>query len=286
VNVAYEVGGGTVLHGSYNRFFVPPPVEGVLSSSAGLTRAISEIGVALPAIEPGVEDQFELGVSVPLRPVRLALTGYHRDTDRSVHTTVWPDSRIYSYASFDRAQAYGLEARADLAGLARHGVTGYVNYALGRVYFFNPVVGGFVTEAEHLTETNRFLAPMDQTYTATAGLTYRHAATGVWAGMTTEYGSGTPFGHEAGDHAHAAAEGDHEHASAGVAALRVPGHLTSNLSFGFDLGRGANRRSRLSLQFNLENLTDNVYLVAQKGEFSPAQYSIPRLFSATATVRF
>jgi hypothetical protein len=286
LNVAFDLGGGAVLHGSYNRFFVPPPVEGVLSSSAGLTAAIQEIGVALPALEPGVEDQFELGVTAPLRPVRLALTGYYRDTDGPVHTTVWPDSRIYTYASFDRAEAYGLEARADLAGLDRYGVTGYLNYALGRVHFFNPVTGGFVTEADHLLETSRFLAPMDQTHTLTGGFTYRHAATGLWIGTTTEFGSGTPVGHGAGDHAHDGDEGDHVSAPAGGSAERVPGHFTAGLSFGFDLGRGAKRRSRLSLQFNVENLTDNVYLVAREGEFSPAQHSIPRLFSATATVRF
>ena len=35
-------------------------------------------------------------------------------TDNPVHTTIWPDSRIYSYASFDRARAYGLEAKAEV----------------------------------------------------------------------------------------------------------------------------------------------------------------------------
>jgi outer membrane receptor for ferrienterochelin and colicins len=37
LNLAVEVGGGAVVHASYNHFFVPPPIEGVLSSAAGLT---------------------------------------------------------------------------------------------------------------------------------------------------------------------------------------------------------------------------------------------------------
>jgi len=111
--------------------------------------------------------------NVAAGPFRLALTGYQRATDNPVHTTVWPDARIYSYASFDHARAYGLEAKAEVPALARYGVTGYLNYALGRVYFYNPVAGGFITEAEHVTETGRFLAPMDQTHTLTAGATYR-----------------------------------------------------------------------------------------------------------------
>jgi len=155
------------------------------------------------------------------------------------------------------------------------------------VNFYNPVTGGFVTEAEHLTETNRFLAPMDQTHTLTAGATYRHRRTGLWAGSALEYGSGTPFGHGDADHTHAEGEADHEDAmtSAG-GALRVPGHFTANISFGVDLLRKARQRSRLSFQVDIENIADNVYLIAQEGEFSPAQYSIPRLIAVTGKVRF
>lgn len=286
VNVALQVGGGAVLHASYNHYFVPPAIEGVLSSSAGLTQRIREIGVALPALEATTENQFELGGSAPMGPLQLAVTGYYRATDNPVHTTVWPDSRIYSYASFDRARAYGLETKADVPALARYGITGYLNYALGRVNFYNPVTGGFVTEAAHLTETNRFLAPMDQTHTLTTGATYRHPGTGLWMGTAMEYGSGTPIGHGAADHSHAEGEADHEDAVSAGNALRVPGHFTANLSFGIDLLRSGRQRSRLSLRFDVENITDNAYLIAQEGEFSPSQYSIPRLISATARIRF
>jgi hypothetical protein len=286
LNVAFRAGGETVLHASYNHFFVPPAIEGVLSSSAGLTARINEIGVALPALEPTTEDQVEVGASAPVGPLRLALTGYYRATDNPVHTTVWPDSRIYSYASFDRARAYGLETRADTPLLTRYGVTGYLNYALGRVEFYNPVTGGFVTEAGHLTDTNRFLAPMDQTHTLTMGTTYRHPGNAAWIGTAMEYGSGTPIGHGEEDHAHGAGEADHAHGASAAGLSRVPGHFTANLSVGVDLFRGSRPSSRLSLQFDIENITDNAYLIAQEGEFSPAQYAIPRLFSVTARVRF
>jgi hypothetical protein len=285
-NLAFRVGERTVLHASYNNFFVPPPVEGVLSSSAGLTQRIREIGVALPAIDPTTEHQFELGGSTSAGPLRFVLTGYYRATDNPVHTTVWPDSRIYSYASFDRERAHGLEMRAEAPSLARYGVTGYLNYALGRVNFYNPVTGGFVTEVGHITETSRFLAPMDQTHTLTSGLTYRHARSGAWAGTILEYGSGTPMGHGGGDHEHAAEEAAHEHAASTNGPARVPGHFTANVSFGADLLRGGNARGKLAIQFDIENITDNIYLIAQEGEFSPAQYYIPRLFSATARFRF
>jgi len=285
VNVALEVGGGAVVHASYNNFFVPPPIEGVLSSGAGLTSRLREIGEALPPVQPTTEHQFELGASAPAGPLQLALTGYYRTSDNPVHTTVWPDARIYSYASFDRARAYGLEARAELPMLTRYGVTGYFNYALGRVYFYNPVTGGFVTEPEHL-EPGRFLAPMDQTHTLTAGLSYRHAGSGLFASTALEYGSGTPT--EGGDVVESGAEGspDHTHVVSAADAERVPGHVTANVAAGIDLLRGQNRRPRLSLQIDVENIANNLYLVAQESEFTPGQYSIPRLVSFTARVRF
>jgi hypothetical protein len=286
LNLAAQVGGGAVVHASYNRFFVPPPIEGMLSSGAGLTERIRELGVALPPVQPTTEHQLEMGASAPAGPLQLGLTGYYRASDNPVHTTVWPDARIYSYASFDRARSYGLEAKAEIPRLARYGVTGYFNYALGRVYFYNPVTGGFVTEAEHLEETNRFLAPMDQTHTLTAGLTYRHARTGVFAGTAMEYGSGTPMEHGGAADEHADGEADHTHAESADGAARVPGHFTANLSLGFDVLRTGNRRPKLSLQVDIENITNNLYLIAQESEFTPGQFSIPRLISATAKLRF
>jgi outer membrane receptor for ferrienterochelin and colicins len=286
VNLAVQAGGGAVVHASYNQFFVPPPIEGVLSSGAGLTQRIAEIGVALPPVQPTTEHQVEVGASAPAGPLQLGLTGYYRISDNPVHTTVWPDARIYSYASFDRARAYGLEAKAEIPRLAQDGVTGYLNYALGRVYFYNPVTGGFATEPEHLEETNRFLAPMDQTHTLTAGLTYRHARSGVFAGTAMEYGSGTPLEHGGAEHAHSEAEADHTHAGSAEGAARVPRHFTANISLGVDLLRRGNRRPKLSLQLDIENIANNLYLIAQEGEFTPGQYSIPRLIAATAKIRF
>jgi TonB dependent receptor len=125
-----------------------------------------------------------------------------------------------------------------------------------------------VTEPEHLESTERFLAPMDQTHTLTGGLTYRHRQTGLWAGTAIEYGSGTPTERE------------------DIVDARVPGHVTANMSFGVDVLRSGKPRPRVSLQLDIENISDSLYLVAQESEFAAGQYSIPRLVSVTAKVRF
>ena len=91
--------------------------------------------------------------------------------------------------------------------------------------------------------------------------------------MTFEYGSGTPV------------EADHHGAAAPGAPIRIPGHFTQDLTFGVDLLRREDR-PRLSLQFNVENLTNNVYRVSQESTFSPGEYYNPRFLSSSLKIRF
>jgi hypothetical protein len=126
---------------------------------------------------------------------------------------------------------------------------------------------------------------MDQTHTLASGLTYRHPRTRFWGATGVEYGSGTPGGHDDADHDHA--DGDaHEHATGpGLCDTRCPSHVTQDLSIGWTATADGNR-PRLSLQFNIENLWDNVYLISKESTMVQGQYSIPRLFSGSLKVEF
>jgi len=287
VNAAYRLSSGTVLFGSYNHFYVPPPIENVLASSAGLTSLVSEIGVPLPPVRAIKENQFEAGVTQPIgRALNLGVTSYYRRSEDPPHTTLFPDSRFYAYASFDKGKAYGMEIKADAPRIGDLGLSAYLNYALGRVWFYNPIVAGFTTEADHLTETERFLAPMDQTHTLTSGLTYRHDRTRLWSAVAFEYGSGTPGSHDDGDHDHADGEEAHEHASGpGLCGTRCPSHFTQNVSFGWNAS-AAGSRPQVSLQFTVENLSNNVYLISKESTMVQGQYSIPRLWSGSLKIGF
>jgi outer membrane receptor protein involved in Fe transport len=287
LNLAYQFNSGTVLHGSYNHFFVPPPIENVLASSAGLTGFISEIGGPLPPLRPIKENQFELGVTQPIaRLLRVGLTGYYRISNDPSHTVLFPDSRFYTYANFDKGKAYGMEIKAEMPGVPGIGLSSYFNYALGRVYFYNPVNAGFITEAEHIAEASRFLAPMDQTHTLTSGFTYRNRRTGLWGSIAFEYGSGTPGSHGGAEHDDGAEDDGHSHGGgAGLCGERCPSHFTQNLTLGWDTMFDGDV-PLLSFQFNIENLSDNVYLISRESTFVQGQYSIPRLISGSVRFRF
>ena len=287
VNAAYRLGVGTVLFGSYNHFFVPPPIEHVLAGSAGLTRLVSEIGQPLPPVRAITEDQFEAGLTHPIAgSATVGVTGYYRVSDDPPHTALFPDSRVYMYASFDKGKAYGMEVKATVPRFGISGLSGYLNYALGRVWFYNPITAGFTTEAAHLTEAGRFLAPMDQTHTITSGLSYQHQPSRMWAAVSVEYGSGTPGGHDGEDHEHESGEA-HEHASgSGLCATRCPSRMTPNLFIGWNGGASAGTPGRLSVQFNVENVSNKGYLLSKESSMVQGQYSLPRLISASVRLRF
>jgi hypothetical protein len=215
----------------------------------------------------------------------LGVTSYYRLSDDPPHTTLFPDSRFYAYASFDKGRAYGLEIKAEVPRIAGLGLSGYFNYALGRVWFYNPIHAGFTTEAAHFGATGRFLAPMDQTHTLTSGLAYHDSGTGLWGAVALEYGSGTPGGHGAGDHAHEDGEA-HEHPSApGLCGTRCAPRFTQDVSVGWNLSSAGNI-PRLSLQFTIENLSDRIYLLSKESTMVQGQYSIPRLFSGSLRIGF
>jgi outer membrane receptor protein involved in Fe transport len=287
VNAAFRFSAGTVLFGSYNHFFVPPPIENVLAGSAGLTTFVSEIGRPLPPVRAIKENQFEAGVRHPIAAgsASLGVTGYYRMSDDPPHTSLFPDSRFYTYASFDKGKAYGMEVKVDVPRIGSTGLSGHLNYALGRVWFYNPITAGFTIEAAHLSEVGRFLAPMDQTHTVTSSLTYHHARTRLWSAVALEYGSGTPGGHGSGDHEHEDGE-THEHASGpGLCGTRCPSRVIPNLSIGWNAMSDGDE-PKLSFQFNVENVSNKVYLLSKESSMVQGQYSIPRLISASVRMRF
>jgi hypothetical protein len=127
---------------------------------------------------------------------------------------------------------------------------------------------------------------MDQTHTATGGLSYYHAQTRLWAGVSAEYGSGTPGGHGSGDHEHEDGEA-HEHAAGpGMCGTRCPSRVMPNLSFGWNTVSSSGGTAPVAVQLNIENISNNVYLLSKESSMVQGQYSIPRLISASIRFRF
>jgi hypothetical protein len=262
INLVYSMQGGrTLLHFAYNRFFAPPPIENQLLS------AHQGFGGLPPQIARS--NFLETGVSHTAKDrLLLRLSGFYRSDKNAFETTEFANVRIFAPTSFARGRAYGIESSLQLSEIKRLGVSGYLNYTAQRVFLTGPISGGFTVEQIEGGEQSP--AAFDQIHTGVAGVTYRERRTGFFATSQLEYGSGTPA-------ALANIEGEEE-------LVRLPSHFVANLYFGIDLPYTEGRK--ISLQVNVENVTNRVFQIAKESEFTPVQYSPPRFISGSVKVHF
>ena len=262
INIAYSLPRShTVLHFAYNRFFSPPPIENLLLSarlgSGGQPPHISR------------SNHFEAGASHSIRDrVIVRVTGYWRSDSNAFETTELANVYIFAPTTFARGKAYGIELSSHLVEIKPLGLSGYLHYTAQRAFQTGPVSGGFTVEETRVGERNP--AAFDQIHTAVSGLTWREPNSGFWTSAAFEYGSGTP----------ATLRG----ANAIETRLRLPAHFVTNLYFGLDLKEREHRK--VSLQFNIENLTNRVYQIAKESEFTPVQFAPPRFVSGSLKFSF
>lgn len=253
INLAYTFARTrTTLHFAYNRLFALPPNENLL-----LSTFLADVG---QPPRPVKSNLYELGVRQALKDqLVVSLTTFYRNDNNSFELTELANVRNFLPTAFAKGKAYGVEFSAQLAEIRRLGISGYFNYTAQRAFQTGPVAGGFSDEmvAPGLRNSPAF----DQIHTGTTGITYQAHRRGLYLGVSLEYGSGTP--------------------SDGV---RLPSHLVGNFSSGIDLIERDKRK--ISLQFNIENLTDRVYAIAKESEFTPLQFSGRRYFSGALRFNF
>ncbi len=261
INLAYSSGDHkTVVHLAYNRFFAPPSIENLLLSARlgfkGLPPQISR------------SNFFETGVSRSVTgKFVLQATGFWRSDRNSFENTELANVRIFAPTTFATGKSYGIEISGRFAEIRRTGLSGFFSYTAQRAFQTGPISGGFTVEDVGPGETGP--AAFDQIHTAVAGITKR-AHHGLFATAQFEYGSGTPAALPDG--------------KGGATVVRLPAHFVANLYSGVDLFHKEKRS--VSLQVNVENLTNRVLRIAKESEFTPVQYSPPRFLSGSLRYRF
>jgi hypothetical protein len=127
--------------------------------------------------------------------------------------------------------------------------------------FYGPITGGFAGD-EPLTAGERIIPAFDQTHTGTAQIFYHSHWRGFWGGSALRYGSGTII----------------EHGS------RLPQHFTTDLAGGLTLWNVDSRR--LELEFDVTNLSNNVYQIAKESDEIPIQYAPSRTAGGSLKFHF
>jgi len=263
INIAYHIPGGrSSLNFAYNRLFSPHPLEYVLLANHFGTAA-AEAADRVGPVKPYRQHYFEGGVIREAHPkVALELNGfYHRGTTPFEYREI-SITRLFLPINSAGAVSYGLETTVDLKHLERLGISGRLQYAYQRTFFYGPISGGFAV-GEEIAPGQKFLPAFDEPHSGTATIFYRRRWRDISAGWMMRYGSGT-----------AARNG----------MLRLAGHVTADFSAGVTIWQRENLTARF--EFNLFNISDRRYQIAKESEETPIQYGSPRVISGRIKFSF
>jgi hypothetical protein len=251
----------SVLHAAYNRYFSPPPIEySLLASFIGNNAVDPDQRVG--NVRAYTQNYFEAGWAQELRPrVSLELNAYLHTGHNSFENHEISISRIFVPINFHTARSEGAEAVLNMRQLERLGISGRLQYALAKTYFYGPTTGGFAGD-EPLVPGERIVPAFDQTHTGTAQIFYHNRWRGFWAGSTLRYGSGTIIEHGA----------------------RLPQHFTSDLVTGINIWNSESRS--LDLEFDVTNVSNSVYQIAKESEEIPIQYAPSRTVGGSLRFHF
>lgn len=284
----------TTLRASYNRFFQPPPAENLLLASSREAASISPLAViqgiaTVQPILPDKENVFEVGVQQLLtRLFRLNVTLYQKriknfsDKDQFIETGVIFPLAIAS------GRVTGEEVRIESTDIM--GFHGSLSYSNSHAYGVTPITGGlFLGEdpAELQTRGVKFSADHDQRNSAHFQVSYNHKASGFYATFAGRYDSGVPTDVEPGTTlADFIAEGfdPRLYNEIDFQRGRVRPRTILDLSVGADLFQ--NERVAVNVQFDIQNLTNELFLYNFQSVFSGTHVGYPRLFSGRLGLRF
>jgi hypothetical protein len=284
----------TTLRASYNRIFQFPPAENLLLASSSEAAALSPLAVlqgqsGVRPILPDKQNVFEVGALQQLsRFFRLNLAIYQKRITNFGDKDQFFDTGVIFPITISSGRVTGTELRLESTDM--RGFRGFVSYANTRAYGVTPINGGlFLGEAvESLDEPGEiFPNDHDQRTSMQFQLSYTHRRSGFYAIFGGRYDSGYPTDVEPGTTlADFIAEGfdPRLYKEIDFQRGRVRPRTILNLSIGADLLQ--RERASLNVQFDIQNLTDELFLYNFESVFSGTHVGFPRLLSGRVALRF
>lgn len=284
----------TTLRASYNRFFQFPPAENLLLASSVEAAALSPLAViqgraGVQPILPDKEHVFEAGLQQQLSPFfRLNLVAYQKRIENFSDKDQFFDTGVIFPITISRGRVTGTEIRMETSDL--RGFRGFVSYANARAYGVTPINGGlFLGEAVESLNTPGliFANDHDQRNSMQFQLSYSHRRSGVYAIFGGRYDSGYPTEVEPGTTLAdftAAGFDPRLYNEIDFERGRTRPRTILNFSIGADLWQ--RERASLNVQFDVQNLTDELFLYNFESVFSGTHIGTPRIFSGRLALRF
>lgn len=295
VGVAYYIPRTkTTLHASYNRLFQPPPAENLLLASSAQAAAISPISVlqgvtTLRPILVDKENSFEAGAQQLLSNyLRVSLTVYQKRIQNFSDKDQFFETGVIFPIAISSGRVTGEELRIESTDI--RGFHGSFSLANARAFGVTPINGGlFLGEDTTSLEVAGLVFPNDhdQRNEAQLQLSYNHKPSGIYASFGGRYDSGVPTDVQPGTTlAQFVAEGFDPRLYNEIDFQR--GRVRPRTILDFSVGADLRRSERVSMnvQFDVQNLTNSLFLYNFESVFSGTHVGNPRLFSGRLALRF
>ena len=283
VNLIYQPSKATTLHAGYARYFTPPPLENVPTTSVTKFAGTSNAALVPPpygSVTAERANYFDAGFSQQLAPgLRAGVDGYFKNARQQLDDGLFGQTLILQAFNYAKGQIYGLELPVTYT---KDGFSAYANFA------FSHAQGETWDSAQFLfTENDLDYAKNhwiyldhDQRETGSLGASYLWTETlgSTRVFFDALYGSGlrqNGGGVEPNDPSAPIPNGG-----------TVPSYYTINLGAEQTFNLGGKQRLRLRL--DVVNVSDNVYQLRSGtgvGVNAP-QYGMRRGFFGTVSYLF
>src|ERR1041385_1870982 len=284
----------TTLRASYNRLFQPPPAENLLLASSSAGAALSPIAVlqgitTVQPILPDKEHAFEAGAQQLLSQFfRLNLTVYQKRIENFSDKDQFFETGVIFPIAISSGRVTGEELRLESTDIP--GFHTFISYANSRAFGVTPITGGlFLGEdpQDLFLHGLKFANDHDQRNEAQFQVSYNHRPSGLYASFSGRYDSGVPVDIEPGTTlADFVAQGFDPRLFDKIDFQRgrVRPRTILDLSVGADLMQ--KERVSMNVQFDVQNLTNELFLYNFESVFSGTHVGYPRLFSGRLSLRF
>jgi len=284
----------TTLRASYNRLFQPPPAENLLLASSSAAAALSPISVlqgitTVQPILPDKQNAFEAGAQQLLSKLfRLSLTVYQKRIENFSDKDQFFETGVIFPIAISSGRVTGEELRLESTDM--HGFHGFLSYANARAFGVTPITGGlFLGEdpQDLFLHGLKFANDHDQRNEAQFQVSYNHRRSGLYASFSGRYDSGVPADVEPGTTlTDFIAQGFDPRLYNEIDFQR--GRVRPRTVLDFSVGAELMQKERVSLnlQFDVQNLTNELFLYNFQSVFSGTHVGYPRLFSGRLSLRF
>ncbi len=284
IGLAYHIKQtGTVIRGAFNNLFQTPPTENLLLSSSQAGGVFSLLAnTSVRAVPPERQSFYEYGLQQQIgKYIRLDISRYIKNIKNFSDKDQFLDTPIIFPVAIAQGDIRGTEVRVDLIPI--HGWTAFFSYANSRATGTTPLAGGLFLEessSDLLIPGNKFAADHDQRNTGQFGFTYTHKSS-AWVNFSGRHDSGVPS-----DFDPATLPTLDPRIAASLDAVR--GRVKPRTLFDFAAGYEWMKEKRMpvTLQFSVQNLTNEFYLYNYESVFSGTHIGRPREISARVVFHF